>query len=503
METKCPSLTGRSAALADVDADWLIVPAFEGEPLSPAAAALDARLGGALERLRQGGDLTGKANEVVALLSPAGVAARRVMAVGLGKRSAFDRTALHDAAAAAARAATGKPTNRLALALPDGLPPDEAALAAGVGLAQGCLGPGLRKSTPSRYTPDEVWLVAAPGADEAALREGVRRAAAESRGVALARELVNLPPDELYPESFADHARAVVAAAGLECDVLDPARLVAEQMGALLGVARGSERPPRVVVLRYRGGRGGGTLGLVGKGVTFDSGGLSLKSTEHMVDMKCDMAGAAAVLGAFQASAELKLPADLLGVLALVENMPSGRALKLGDVLRARNGKTIEVLNTDAEGRLILADALSYAADLGASRLLDLATLTGSCMIALGTAVAGLMANDEAWGQTVLAAGKRAGERAWPLPLWPLYDELLKSNVADLKNAPGTRYGGAIAGAKFLEQFVAVRPWAHLDIAGPAWAERESAAQDAGGTGYGVRTIVELARAYDGQANIS
>ena len=264
-------------------------------------------------------------------------------------------------------------------------------------------------------------------------------------------------------------------------------------MGALLGIAQGSDRPPRVVVCRYRGGAANRTLGLVGKGVTFDSGGLSIKTNEQMADMKCDMAGAAAVLGALTAIAELKLPVNMLGVMALVENMPSGRAVKLGDVLRSRSGKTVEILNTDAEGRVILADALNYAADQGATHLLDLATLTGACMVALGTSVAGLMGNDEAWTGEVLSAAKRAGERAWPLPLWPIYEEALKSNVADLKNAPGNRYGGAITAAKFLEQFAGGKPWAHLDIAGPAWVERETATQDAGGTGYGVRTLVELA----------
>jgi leucyl aminopeptidase len=522
MEMIIPSLNGQIAPFESVSADWLIVPTFEGEPLPPTVAALDSRLDGAIARLRSNGDLTGKANETVPILAlpslptrrdqllgppeagpmltvlrAVGIAAQRILCLGLGKRDALDRTGLHDAASTAGRVATGKPTTRLAFALPDGLPAGEAAVSAGVGLMQGCLGPGLRKSTPSRFAPTELCLVAEPGTDPSGLHESVRRAEVEGRAVALARELVNLPPRELYPESFADRARRVAAVAGFECDVMDTVVLEREHMDALLGVAEGSERPPNVVVLRYRGGRGDRTLGLVGKGVTFDSGGLSLKTNEQMIDMKCDMAGAAAVLGAFQAAAALKVPVNLLGVLALVENMPSGRALKLGDVLRARTGKTIEILNTDAEGRVILADALSYAADLGSSHLVDLATLTGACVVALGTSVAGLMANDEVWGREVLAAGRRAGERSWQLPLWPLYDDLLKSNVADYKNAPGTRYGGAIAAAKFLEQFVAGKPWAHLDIAGPAWAERENAVQDAGGTGYGVRTLVELALTYE------
>jgi leucyl aminopeptidase len=459
-------------------------------------AALDAGLNGLLERLRQNGDITGKANETVPVFNPAGIAAHRVLALGVGTRVGLDRANLHDAAAAAARAVTGKMCGRLAALLPDRVPIGDAALAFGVGLVQGGIGPGLRKATPTRFPPTDIVLIAPTGTDSAAFETAVRRAAVEGRAVALARELVNTPPCDLYPESFADRARAVAGRAGVECTVLDEPGLRAERMGALLGVAQGSDRPPRLVVLRHAGAPTDRTLGLVGKGVTFDSGGLSIKTNEQMVDMKCDMAGAAAVLAAVTAAGELKLPVNLLGVMALVENMPSGRAVKLGDVLHSRSGKTIEILNTDAEGRVILADALNYAADQGADHLLDLATLTGACMVALGASVAGLMGNDELWTGTVLAAANRAGERAWPLPLWPLYEEALKSNVADLKNAPGNRFGGAITAAKFLEQFVDGRPWAHLDIAGPAWAEKETVTLDAGGTGFGVRTMIELAMTY-------
>jgi len=329
-----------------------------------------------------------------------------------------------------------------------------------------------------------------------AVRQAAHRAGVEGRAVALAQELVNLPPCELYPETFAERARQVAAGAKVECTVLDEKQLEAERMAALLAVARGSDRPPRLVVLRYRGGPGERTLGLVGKGVTFDSGGLSLKTNEQMVDMKCDMAGAAAVLAAVTAVAELRLPVSVLGVLALVENLPSGKAMKLGDVLRARNGKTIEVLNTDAEGRIILADALAYAVDQKASPLVDLATLTGACMVALGEEVAGLMGNDPGWCDQVMAAAWRAGERAWPLPMFPAYGDMIKSTVADIKNSTGKRYAGAITAAKFLENFVGGVPWAHLDIAGPAWAEHESPTRDAGGTGCFVRTLIELAREF-------
>jgi leucyl aminopeptidase len=491
-------LSALSTPLPEVQADWLIVYAWQDEAPMGAVAQLDTRLGGTLSRLQQAGDISGKALELTPLLDCHGVAAKRLLVVGLGKRDKIERAGLHDAAAAAARAVTGKAHDHVAFALPEGISGigwEEIAVAVGTGLMKGCQGPGLRKREPERFEPGNLSLVAPPPAPMSEIEQGARRAAVVGRAVGLARELVNLPPCELYPETFAERARQV-ATAGVECTVLDEKLLAAERMEALLGVARGSDRPPRLVVLRYRRGATGRTLGLVGKGVTFDSGGLSLKTNEQMVDMKCDMAGAAVVLAAVGAIAELGLPVNILGVLALVENLPSGRALKLGDVLRARNGKTIEVLNTDAEGRLILADALSYALDQKADHLVDLATLTGSCVIALGTEVAGLMGNNEPWCERLLAASRRAGERAWPLPMFPHYSELIKSHVADIKNAPGTRYGGAIAAAKFLEEFVGDVPWAHLDIAGPAWAEHENPIRDPGGTGCFVRTLVELAREY-------
>ena len=264
-------------------------------------------------------------------------------------------------------------------------------------------------------------------------------------------------------------------------------------MGALLAVAQGSDKPSRVVVLEYRGGEDGGTtLGLVGKGVTFDSGGLSLKPSEGMKTMKCDMAGAATVLGAITAIARLKLPVNVTAVMGLVENMVSGSAYKLGDVLTARNGTTIEVLNTDAEGRLVLADVLSYAVDNGADKIIDLATLTGACLVALGEEVTGTFTNNENWQNEVLAASRRAGEETWPLPMFDHFDDLLKSDVADCKNV-GPRWGGAITGAKFLEKFVAETPWVHLDIAGPAFAESNKPHREGGGTGCMLQTLVEVA----------
>jgi leucyl aminopeptidase len=488
------------ASPVDMAADWLLVPVFEDESVSGAEAELDAAFKGLLSRLRQTGDVTGKANDLTPLLDITGIAARRVLLVGLGKRAQVDRAAIVAAAATAARSVTSKAIDRLAFVLPDHVPGVSAefvALAAGVGLAQGSHGPGLRKTKPERFMPHELCLIAAPGTSHAEVQRGAIRAAAEARAVALARELVNTPPCDLFPETFAERARQVAQAAGLDYTVFGQEQLEAERMGSLLGVARGSERPPRFVVLRHRRGSGP-TLGLVGKGVTFDSGGLSLKTNEQMLDMKCDMSGAAAVLGALQAIAVLQIPLNVCGYLPLVENMPSGKALKLGDVLRARNGKTIEVHNTDAEGRLILADALAYAVDAKVDHLVDLATLTGACMVALGAEVAGLMSNDAAWCQRVQSAAERAGEKAWPLPMFPLYADMIKSTVADIKNTGGTRYGGAITAAKFLEEFVGKVPWTHIDIAGPAWAEHESPSRDPGGTGCFVRTLVELAYDYAG-----
>ena len=468
-------------ASADVPADWLILGAWADEPpYSGPYADLH-------KKFRESGDLSGKHLELLPIFSAGGLAAKRLLFVGLGKRSEATRATLHDAAAAAARHVTAKQVDQVGQ-VAFVVPAPEWTLAVGVGVAQGCQGPGIRKSTPTRFAPNHVLLVGGNAND-------LPRVRAEARALWLARELVNTPPSELYPETFAAAAADCGRAGGFEVEVWDESRIAAERMGSLLAVARGSARPARLAILRYSGKTGGPVLGLVGKGVTFDSGGLSLKQTENMLDMKCDMAGAAAVLAGVQAVAELKLPVNVFGVLALVENMPSGTSMKLGDVLTARNGKTIEVLNTDAEGRLILADALCLASEQ-TDRLVDFATLTGACMVALGTETAGLMTNDDAWGDAILGAVSRAGERAWKLPMDASYDALIKSKVADMRNTGGGRYGGAIAGGKFLQQFVGSAKWVHMDIAGPAWADNESPAIDAGGTGCMVRSIVEVARGF-------
>lgn len=491
-----PQLSLSFETPADEAADWLVVGAFE-DGASTVWNALDERTSGLLGKLRAAEDFTGKALSMLTQHGPRGIKAKRLLLIGLGKQESANRRTLHDAAAAALRAITARAFDRVAVAIPKitNVSPEDAVLAFGVGAVQGSIGPGIRQSEPSRRAPGEIVLIAPPGSKKTSLKDVLQRAQVEAEAQTLARRLVNTPPCDLYPETFAAQAAEIARREEIECEIWDDRRLAGENMGAILGVAQGSTRPARFVVLRYHGG-GKKTLAYVGKGVTFDSGGLSLKTNEQMLDMKCDMAGAATVLAATEAVARLKLPVNLLTVMPLVENMPSGYSVKLGDVLKARNGKTIEILNTDAEGRVILADALSYVAEQQADHIVDLATLTGACMVALGTEIAGLMSNNDKWASEVQDAIARAGERAWRLPMDDDFNEALKSKVADCKNAPPNRYGGAITGGKFLQQFVNDIPWVHLDIAGPAWVEKESAAKDAGGTGAYVRGLIELASAY-------
>ncbi|NBX29233.1 leucyl aminopeptidase, partial [bacterium] len=344
----------------------------------------------------------------------------------------------------------------------------------------------------ARRTPfgTTVWTGTAP--------QAVATGATIAAGVNLARRLVNASPDDIYPQSFADEASAVAGRTGLEIEIWDEARLERERCHAILAVGRGSSRPPRLVILRHRGGSRAAdalpTLAFVGKGVTFDSGGLSLKPSESMLTMKMDMSGGAAVLAAIATIAALKLPVDVVAAIGLVENMTGPAAYKLGDVITARSGTTIEVHNTDAEGRIVLADVLDVVRGLKPRRIVDAATLTGACMVALGHDVAGLFANDQPLCDDLAAAARAVGEAVWQLPMYPDYDDQITSDVADIKNVGDGRWGGAITAAKFLERFVGGIPWTHVDIAGPAFAEKPKPWTDGGGTGAMVRPFVELAR---------
>ena len=309
----------------------------------------------------------------------------------------------------------------------------------------------------------------------------------------LTRRLVNAPASEIYPESFADAAAAMADRVGLTAEVWDPAKLIEEGCRAILAVGRASALQPRLLILRHNGGaEGEPPIAIVGKGVTFDSGGLSIKPSAGMLDMKCDMAGAATVVGVMHAVAKLGVVKNVVGLCGLAENMIGGDSYRLGDVIKTRSGKTIEIHNTDAEGRVVLSDTLDVASEMSPSMIIDLATLTGACMVALGNEVAGLMSNHPEVQSAVQRAAEIEGEYVWPLPMYELFDEKIKSKVADIKNVGNGRWGGAITAAKFLQSFVRDIPWCHIDIAGPAFADDSTAARDAGATGALVRTLVRM-----------
>jgi leucyl aminopeptidase len=472
---------------ATINADVVVVGIYADEALPGAAEEINRATQGLLSRLQESKDITGKRGEIVTLLAPTGVAARQVTIVGCGPRSNLDRGNAFRIAASAAKSLAGKERGLVAFYLGEGWSSEQ--LESGVcGSLVGCVGQDLYRAKKNRYPLTQIgWATASA--------ENIQRGEVLAAGVNLARRLVNEPSGDIYPESFANQAVSVAEGCGLAIEVWDRARLEAERCGSLLAVGKGSDREPRLVILKYNGGpEGAAPLAFVGKGVTFDSGGLSIKPNDGMKTMKCDMAGAAAVVAAMQTIAQLRLPVNVVGLCGLVENMLGGSAYKLGDVLRSRNGKTIEVLNTDAEGRLVLADVLDVALQFQPAKIVDLATLTGACVVALGTDIAGLMANDQAWGDEVRAAGEAAGEPLWPLPMFPEFSDQIRSEVADIKNTGDGRWGGAITAAKFLEEFVGGKPWVHLDIAGPAFLDSPKPWQDAGGTGFGVRTLVEVAR---------
>jgi leucyl aminopeptidase len=480
--------------------DWLIVGVPESFDLDGPLGTLDQALSGQISRLRESEDLTGKLAESISVPAPAGIRAKRLLLIGLGPANQISDASLHKALMTAARAVSAKKTERIAVAIPTAGAADLAlsrrVQIAATAFSVGCIGQDLYRAEKKRYPFDNVDLLVEPGQDTAEVKSALAAGTILGDAINLTRELVNQPPKVIYPASFARRAEELAREHSLRCEVLDQAALETEKMGSLLAVSAGSDQPPRLVFLEHNGAPAAApTLALVGKGVTFDSGGLSIKSNENMLTMKCDMAGAATVLATMVAIARLKLPVHVIGLMGLVENLTGGSAMKLGDVLTARNGVTIEVQNTDAEGRLVLADVLDYALTKGADSLIDLATLTGACVVALGEEVVGAMSNNQAWCDQVLAAAKAAGEEVWQLPLFAHYDELIKSDVADIRNVGG-KWGGAITAAKFLERFVKEKPWVHLDIAGPAFASSDKPHREGGGTGCMVRTLVEVARRF-------
>jgi leucyl aminopeptidase len=440
-------------------------------------------------------EFSGKALELTMLHRPQGLKAKRLLLAGGGKRDKFDLAGLRKTVGAAVRHLKSKSILDIAVGLEGELATAERVAAAVEGAILGDFEPDALKSDKNDVKPVERFTVVVPGGDPA-LEAGRQRGQILGESQNLTRELVNEPANRMTPSVLAGRAREMAREQGLECEVLDRDRMTQLGMGSLLGVAMGSAEAPAMIVLRYRPRReasaGSAHLGLIGKGVTFDSGGLSIKPADGMEKMKYDMAGGAAMIGAMRAIAQLKPAIPVTAVIPAVENMTGSRAQRPGDIVTSLSGKTIEVLNTDAEGRLILADALTYAKRLGCTHLVDAATLTGAIVVALGHIHVGLFASDDGLRDRVMAAAGAEGEKMWQMPLDEEYKDYLKSAFADLPNIGG-RWGGAITAATFLKEFADGTPWVHLDIAGTAWLDDAKPHMAKGPSGVGVRTFVRLA----------
>jgi leucyl aminopeptidase len=465
-----------------------------------ATGAVDRALDGAISRLIEDGELQGKLGELTLLHTLGRLPSPRVLVVGLGKAEEFTLDKVRDLAAGFARylrrlrvESFATITHGAGIA---GLESEDCAQAIAEGIILGLYRfQRHKKPEEDQGEVQEAVLVEFDAARVEALRRGVERGRTVAEAQNFARDLANEPANHMTPAALAEQAAAAARELGLECQVLEQEQAQEMGMGAFLGVAQGSRQPPKLIVLHYRGaGPDATALGLVGKGITFDSGGISIKPAAGMEQMKGDMSGGAAVIAAMRAIAQLKPRINVTAIVPATENMPGGNATKPGDVLRAMSGKTIEVINTDAEGRLVLADGLSYARQLSLSPIIDVATLTGAISIALGSVAMGCMSNDQALCDRVLQAGRAAGEKVWQLPLYDEYKEQIKSEVADIKNTGG-REAGAITAAFFLKEFVEDTPWVHLDMAGVDFYDKEKGVLTKGASGIPVRTLVNLALA--------
>lgn len=492
--------------IVNLPVDAVIVNLFEGvRKPGGATAAADSALGGAISRLIAEKEIKGKLHEVTIIHTLGRIPPRRVVVVGLGKQAEFNLERLRVVMGETCRALRKVGTQKVATILHSTgagpystgrIEPEAAAQA----IAEGCL-LGLytfrqhQAPSPDRRDIKELQVVVREARDAPPVRRGVARGRLLAEATALARDMSNQPGNFLTPSHLAEEAQKVAREHGLGIEVLERDRMQELGMGGMLGVSQGSHQPPKFIVLSYRGGQEGQpALGLIGKGITFDSGGISLKPPEGMGDMKGDMSGGATVIAAMKAIAQLGVPLNVTGIVPATENLPSGQALKPGDIIRILGGKTVEIASTDAEGRLVLADALGYARQQKLAPLVDLATLTGTCHVALGDYYSGAFGNNQTLLDQVIRAGKDAGERHWALPLDDDYKEQNKSDVADIKNTGG-RYGGAITAALFLAEFVGDTPWVHLDIAGTFRSDKDRGYTVKGATGVGVRTLVNLALA--------
>lgn len=490
-----------SGDITQIEADAVVVNLFDGITVpGGATGAVDRALGGAISDLIASGETKGKLNEVTLIHTFGRIPAARALVVGLGKSEEFTLDRVRQVSGTAAKTLRRVGAKRVATIVHGagiaGLDPEASAQA----VAEGCIlalytFTRHKKPDPDQREVDEIIVVERDAAKLPAMELGVSRGRILAEATCLARDMINEPANYMTPTHMAQIAQEAADDFGLECEILEREQMEELGMGSLLGVAKGSQQPPKLIILRHRGAAPEeAPMAFVGKGITFDTGGISIKPSLNMEEMKTDMSGAAAVISAMRAIAQLQLPINIIGLAPATENMPSGTAVKPGDVLRAMNGKTIEVINTDAEGRLILADALAYACTQGASAIVDLATLTGAIRLALGNAVSGAMTNNQALLDKVIRAGEAAGERIWQLPMYEEYKEQIKSDVADMKNTGG-RPAGSITAAKLLEEFVDDIPWVHLDIAATARVEKDQPYTPKGASGVGVRTLVNLALA--------
>jgi leucyl aminopeptidase len=480
--------------LAAVDADLLVVPWFEDD-LPTAVPNLDAAVGGEVVRALACREFQGKPFDL--FLTPVTDRqwrARRVALIGAGRSDGADGELLRKLASAAGYDARRRRITRMAFAIRGKADIAELTQATAEGLTLAEFHGGSYK-TADPPAPAPSWTIAIDGnADANRVNAAVQRGRVLGTCSNLARELANEPGNTLTPREFAARAARLAGDGGVKVEILDERQIADLGMGLLMGVARGSSEPPRLLVFRHDppGAPASPVLGLVGKGITFDTGGISIKPAEGMERMKDDMAGGAAVTCALRAISQLAAPIRVIGVVPMTENMPGGRAIKPGDILKSAEGKTVEVINTDAEGRLILGDGLWYARQLGATHLVDVATLTGAVVVALGKLTSGLFGTPDAWVEQVRRIANRCGDRAWPMPIFDDYREQLKSEIADFTNTGG-RPAGSITAALFLKEFSGGLPWVHMDIAGTAWAEEARPFMPKGATGVAVRTLAELA----------
>jgi leucyl aminopeptidase len=487
-----------SGSIQDTDVQALAVAVFKDEKGDEGFLKdLDGPCGGVIKSVFDSEEIKGKEGESAFLhLSGNGNAkTRRLLLVGVGERSEYTRASVSEMAGTAVRTLRGKSVKSICLVPRFDGDVEDTAAAAVEGAVIGTFDLDKYRTTDKEERLIERLAVFIDGADAAAVERGIRRGQIIGESVNFTRDMANEPGAYLTPTMMADRAREVANECGLSIDVLDEARMEQEGMGSLLSVSRGSDEPAKLIILKYSPANededAKGLLSFVGKGITFDSGGISLKPGENMELMKYDMTGGATVIGAMRAIGKLKPPISVLGVVPCSENLPSGKATKPGDVVRAMTGKTIEVINTDAEGRLILADAIAYAKKLGATRIVDMATLTGAVSIALGDVNAAILGTDQELIDEVISAGKEVGEKFWQLPLDKEYSKQIKSDIADIKNVGG-RKAGTITAAAFLKEFADGVAWAHLDIAGTAWGDEAKPFRSKGPTGIAVRTLIKI-----------